>query len=638
MYFDSINEKIIMRKGFIDVKSEDIFPIIKKYLYTDTDIFLRELISNAIDATAKLSKLVSLRKAELELGDLTIKVEHDPKKKIIKVIDRGIGMTTEEVEKYITQIAFSGAQEFVEKYLKNQEKVEDLIGHFGLGFYSAFMAADKVEIYSKSYLPETKGVHWVCEGTTEYTIEEVDLPDRGTTVILHLSEDANEYNDEYNILNILKKYCRFLPYPIQFGTEKKNIGTPEKPEYIDIPRIINNTQPLWKKNINELKDEDYLNFYEELYPYSLEKPLFWIHLNVDYPFTLNGILYFPEIKNTIEPQRNKIQLYCNQVFVTDNLEDIVPDFLMLLHGVIDTPDIPLNVSRSTLQADANVRKIKNHITKRVADTLEEMFLKDRKDFENKWPALRDFVRFGIMTHQDFKQKAINFALFEDINHNFYTLNELKEKIKDTQTDKNKKIVVPYATDIDSQHSFIKPAIDKGYTVILLNSILDSHFVDFLDREYEDLSFKRIDSDTLDSLIEKDKKSDVAKISEQQEQELQKLFESLLPKDLKNANISISIRNMPDESLPVVMVQPEILRRFREMAALGGMEYLEGLKKEYTMIINSAHPLIEEILNYNDNNEKNKKVEQLIDLALISQNLLDGEKLTDFIKRSIEIMK
>lgn len=625
-----------MKKGFIDVKSDNIFPIIKKFLYSDTDIFLRELVSNAVDATSKLTKLVSLRKVELELGDLTIKVAHDANDNIIKIIDRGIGMTAEEVEKYIAQIAFSGAQDFVELYMKNQESKDNFIGHFGLGFYSAFMVADKVEIFSKSYLPESTGVHWVCEGSTEYTLEDIDLPDRGTTVVLHLSDDALEYNDEYRILNILKKYCRFLPYPIEFGTEKKNIGSKEKPEFIDVPRIINNTEPLWKKNINELKDEDYINFYKELYPYSLDKPLFWIHLNVDYPFTLNGILYFPEIRNSFEPQKDRIQLYCNQVFVTDNLEEIVPDFLMLLQGVIDTPDIPLNVSRSALQTDANVRKIKNHITKRVADTLEEMFKNNRADFENKWHALRDFVRFGILTHQEFSQKAINFALFEDVNHKYYTLDELKHNIKALQTNKNNQIVILYTTDPTSQHSYIKPAIDKGYTVVLMDSILDSHFIDYLDNQYDDITCKRIDSDTLDNLIDKES-NDTNNVDKQKEDELKNLFNSSLPNDLNNVNIEVSIRNMPDEDLPVVMVQPEIIRRFREMAALGGMEYAQGMKQEYTMIINSAHPVINELVNENNADIKTKKTKHLINLALISQNLLDGEKLTDFIKQSIDIL-
>lgn len=625
-----------MKKGFIDVKSDNIFPIIKKFLYSDTDIFLRELVSNAVDATSKLTKLVSLRKVELELGDLTIKVAHDANDNIIKIIDRGIGMTAEEVEKYIAQIAFSGAQDFVELYMKNQESKDNFIGHFGLGFYSAFMVADKVEIFSKSYLPESTGVHWVCEGSTEYTLEDIDLPDRGTTVVLHLSDDALEYNDEYRILNILKKYCRFLPYPIEFGTEKKNIGSKEKPEFIDVPRIINNTEPLWKKNINELKDEDYINFYKELYPYSLDKPLFWIHLNVDYPFTLNGILYFPEIRNSFEPQKDRIQLYCNQVFVTDNLEEIVPDFLMLLQGVIDTPDIPLNVSRSALQTDANVRKIKNHITKRVADTLEEMFKNNRADFENKWHALRDFVRFGILTHQEFSQKAINFALFEDVNHKYYTLDELKHNIKALQTNKNNQIVILYTTDPTSQHSYIKPAIDKGYTVVLMDSILDSHFIDYLDNQYDDITCKRIDSDTLDNLIDKES-NDTNNVDKQKEDELKNLFNSSLPNDLNNVNIEVSIRNMPDEDLPVVMVQPEIIRRFREMAALGGMEYAQGMKQEYTMIINSAHPVINELVNENNADIKTKKTKYLINLALISQNLLDGEKLTDFIKQSIDIL-
>lgn len=625
-----------MKKGFIDVKSDNIFPVIKKFLYSDTDIFLRELVSNAVDATSKLTKLVSLRKVELELGDLTIKVAHDANDKIIKIIDRGIGMTAEEVEKYIAQIAFSGAQDFVELYMKNQESKDNFIGHFGLGFYSAFMVADKVEIFSKSYLPESTGVHWVCEGSTEYTLEDIDLPDRGTTVVLHLSDDALEYNDEYRILNILKKYCRFLPYPIEFGTEKKNIGSKEKPEFIDVPRIINNTEPLWKKNINELKDEDYINFYKELYPYSLDKPLFWIHLNVDYPFTLNGILYFPEIRNSFEPQKDRIQLYCNQVFVTDNLEEIVPDFLMLLQGVIDTPDIPLNVSRSALQTDANVRKIKNHITKRVADTLEEMFKNNRADFENKWHALRDFVRFGILTHQEFSQKAINFALFEDVNHKYYTLDELKHNIKALQTNKNNQIVILYTTDPTSQHSYIKPAIDKGYTVVLMDSILDSHFIDYLDNQYDDITCKRIDSDTLDNLIDKES-NDTNNVDKQKEDELKNLFNSSLPNDLNNVNIEVSIRNMPDEDLPIVMVQPEIIRRFREMAALGGMEYAQGMKQEYTMIINSAHPVINELVNENNADIKTKKTKHLINLALISQNLLDGEKLTDFIKQSIDIL-
>jgi len=624
-----------MKKGFIDVKSDNIFPIIKKFLYSDTDIFLRELVSNAVDATTKLSKLVSLRKIELELGDLTIKVIHDADNKIIKVIDRGVGMTAEEVEKYIAQIAFSGAQDFIQQYLQNQESKDNFIGHFGLGFYSAFMVADKVEIFTKSYLPDASGVHWICEGSTEYTLEDIDLPDRGTTVVLHLSDDALEYNDEYRILNILKKYCRFLPYPIQFGTEKKNIGSKEKPEFIDVPRIINDTEPLWKKNIKDLKDEDYINFYKELYPYSVDKPLFWIHLNVDYPFNLTGILFFPKLKKTLEVQKDKIQLYSNQVFVTDAVENIVPDFLTLLRGVIDSPDIPLNVSRSYLQADASVKKISGHITKKVADKLEELFKSDRKDFEAKWDDLKVFVQYGMLSEEKFYERAVKFNLLKNTAGTCYTFDELTEKIKPTQTDKNNKQVYLYTNNPTDQHVFVEKALEKGYEVLVMDSPIDAHFIDFIERKNTDATFVRVDADTIDKLINKEDALP-SKLSEAEQNELKPMIEGVLPAN----KFTVVFESLSETDQPMQITNPEFMRRMKEMQAMGGgamAGFYGNMPEIYNLVVNSNHPLINKAVQEKDEAKKKEMLKQSSDLALLSQNLLKGEELTKFIKRSYELI-
>lgn len=633
-----------MKKGFIDVSTENIFPIIKKFLYSDTEIFLRELISNSVDATTKLKKLVSMGKADVEFGDLTITVEHDKEKKELRIIDRGIGMTAEEVEKYITQIAFSGATDFIQKFSQNAESEQNhMIGHFGLGFYSAFMVSDKVEIFTRSYQNNTPAVHWTCEGNPEFTLEECEYADRGTTVVLHLSEDAEDFNDEHRILSILKKHCLFLPFPIRFGDEttyepvnpddKENKETKE----IKVPRIINNPDPLWKKNPADLKDEDYENFYRELYPYSFDKPSFWIHINVDYPFNLSGILYFPELKKNIEANRNKIHLYCNQVFVTDNVEDIVPDFLTYLHGVIDSPDIPLNVSRSYLQSDSNVKKIRNHITKRVADKLEELYKNNREDFEAKWPGLRDFIRFGIISNDTFRDKAKVFALVADTTGKYFTVAEYKEKVKENQTDKNKKIIFLYASEANAQQSYIAAAEQKGYSVLLMDSILDNHYIDFVDRDDNDVDFRRVDSDTIDRLIAKEDVNVIAKLSDDEKTNVKTWFEQNIS-ELKDARLTVEMKDLQESEMPVVMIQPEMMRRFRDMAGVGGMDFAKGMPGEYVLVVNANHPVVTNMVDSSDEEKRTRTIEHLIDLGLLSQGLLSGEKMTRFINRTIDIIK
>lgn len=633
-----------MKKGFIDVSTENIFPIIKKFLYSDTEIFLRELISNSVDATTKLKKLVSMGKADVEFGDLTINVEHDKDKKEIRIIDRGLGMTAEEVEKYITQIAFSGATDFIQKFSQNGENdPNQMIGHFGLGFYSAFMVADKVEIFTRSYQPDAPAVHWTCEGNPEFTLEECEYADRGTTVILHLSQDAEDFNDEHRILNILKKHCLFLPFPIRFGEESRwepvNPGDPENKETKEIktPRFINNPDPLWKKNPADLKDEDYENFYRELYPYSFDKPSFWIHINVDYPFNLSGILYFPELKKNIEANRNKIHLYCNQVFVTDNVEDIVPDFLTYLHGVIDSPDIPLNVSRSYLQSDSNVKKIRNHITKRVADKLEELFKNNRSDFESKWSGLRDFVRFGIISNDTFRDKARNYALMGDISGTMYTVSEYKDKVKENQSNKDKKVIFLYATDAVSQQPYIAVAEQKGYSVLLMDSILDNHYIDFVDRDDDEIDFRRVDSDTIDKLIDKEDTGIASKLNEDEKTKIKTLFEGNIS-EVRDAHVKVEIKDLPESESPVIMIQPEMMRRFRDMAGVGGMDFAKGMPGEYVLVINSNHAVITGLIDNSDDAKNKQTIEHLIDLGLLSQGLLTGEKMTKFINRTIDIIK
>jgi len=631
-----------MKKGTINVQTENIFPIIKKFLYSEHEIFLRELISNAVDATTKLVKLVSLGKADIELGDLTIRIELDTKKKIIKVIDRGIGMTEDEVEKYINEIAFSGVEDFVKKYLQTSDKKDSgIIGHFGLGFYSSFMVAKRVELITKSYLPNAPAVKWSCDGTPEFTIEPIDKKDRGTEVILYLDDDS-EFNDETRILNILNKYARFLPYPIQFGHEKvteqvEGVTDKEgKATYrtVEKPRIINKVEPLWKKPPRELKDEDYEKFYYELYPYSADKPVFYIHLFVDYPFTLTGILYFPKLKKSFEINKNKIQLYYNQVFVTDNVEGIVPDFLMLLHGVIDSPDIPLNVSRSYLQSDANVRKISNHITKKVADRLEELFQEKRDDFEKKWDDIEIFIRYGMMSHENFYDRAKHFALYKDVPGKYYTWDEFRKKIEDKHKNKQKQLVVLYTTNPEEQHLYVEQATQRGYDVLVMNSVVDVHFLDFLERKLENVVFKRVDADIVDRLIEKEDEKITDKLSDEEKKQVEQWFTSAITEK----NITVRVESLKETEEAIKLVQPEFMRRLHDMSQVAGGLFEPGMARTYTLIINANHPVITDLVDTVDEEKRTKRIEHLIDLAMLEQGLLKGEKMAKFIRRNFEILQ
>lgn len=599
--------------GKISVSTENIFPIIKKFLYSDHEIFLRELIANATDATQKLKTLNSLGEFKGELGDLTIEVVLDADKKTLTIRDKGIGMTAEEIQKYINQIAFSGAEEFVQKYKDKTEA--GIIGHFGLGFYSAFMVAKKVEIITKSYQDAPASL-WECDGSPEYTIRETDKEDRGTDIILHLAEDSLEFAEENRIQSILTKYCKFLPVEIKFKEE-----------------IINNTKPAWTKKPADLSPEDYTNFYRELYPFA-EEPLFNIHLNVDFPFNLTGILYFPKIRSNIEMQRNKIQLYCNQVFVTDSVEGIVPDFLTLLHGVLDSPDIPLNVSRSYLQSDGNVKKISSHITKKVADKLEEMFKSNREDFEKKWDDIRIFIQYGILTDEKFFERAQKFVLLKNTDGKYFTLDEYKEKVSATQTDKNEKTIYLYAGNVAEQHAFIEAAKERGYDILEMNSPLEGHFIQHLEMKLEKVSFVRIDSDTLDNLIQKDDKAP-SKLNEEEQKTVTSVFETTVDK----ANFSIKVEPLSETELPVIITRPEFFRRMKEMQAVGGggMGMMGNFPEMMNLVVNGNHPLVGKILSENDDSKRQNTAKQLVDLALLSQGMLKGEELTKFIKRSVEFV-
>jgi molecular chaperone HtpG len=622
-----------MQTGNINVKTENIFPVIKKFLYSDHDIFLRELISNAVDATQKLKVLVRQGKAKSELGDITIDVKVDKENKTLHVIDHGIGMTAEEVDKYINQIAFSSAEEFLEKYKGTD--AANIIGHFGLGFYSAFMVASNVEIITKSYQEGAQAVKWSCDGSTEYQMTEVEKKDRGTEIILHIAEDAEEFLDEYKIVGLLKKYCRFLPVPIRCGMEK----TWEKPEgeekekEVEKPRIINNTNPLWKQSPSELTDEDYLKFYRELYPATFEEPLFHIHLNVDYPFNLTGILYFPKVKSHLELQKNKVQLYCNQVFITDQLEGIIPEFMMLLHGVIDSPDIPLNVSRSYLQSDANVKKISTHITKKVADKLEEMFKNNREDFEKKWDDIKVFIQYGCITDEKFYERASKFMLLKNTEGKYFTLDEYKAHIETLQKDKNDVLVYLYAANTDEQHLYIQAAKEKGYDVLLMDGILDTHFVNMLEPKMEKCRFARVDSDIIDKLIEKEE-TQISKLSDKERDSLKEIFEKNVPAKEK---YTVLVESLSESDLPVMITQNEFMRRFKDMEKLSGQQGYYGNFENYNLVVNGNHPLASRILNEEDAEKKDALTQQLIDLALLSQNILTGEKLSQFVKRSIDLL-
>lgn len=623
-------------KGNINVQTENIFPVIKKFLYSDQEIFLREIVSNAIDATQKLKTLSSMGKVDGELGDLTVDVVVD--KKTLTIKDRGIGMTADEVEKYITQIAFSGAEEFLEKY---KDKGENLIGHFGLGFYSAFMVSDKVEIITKSYT-DAPAVHWVCDGSPEYTMEENKRTERGTDIILHISDDSKEFLDEHRIVDLLKKYCRFMPVAIRCGeesdwvdseTEKDKDGNPKRVE-VKKPRIINNTEPAWTKRPTNLTDEDYKKFYHELYPMNFEDPLFQIHLNVDYPFNLTGILYFPKVRKTIDPNRNKIQLYCNQVFVTDSVEGVVPDYLMLLHGVLDSPDIPLNVSRSYLQSDQQVKKISQHISKKVADKLEQMFKDDRKDFENKWDDIQIFIQYGMLTDEKFCERAMKFALLKNTEGQFFSLKDYREKIAPLQTDKDKNVIYLYATDATEQHAYIAKAKEKGYDVLVMDSPLNSHFLNLLEQKGDKSRFVRVDADVVEKLIAHED-SIPSKMSKEEQDKLKPIIEG----ELDTKKFTVMMESLESSDQPMTITQNEFMRRYKEMSETsGGMNFYGDMPESYNLVVNTNHPLIEQILNDTDEAHQKQLVHQLTDLALLSNGLLKGEALTNFIQRSVDIIK
>ncbi|NPD44827.1 MULTISPECIES: molecular chaperone HtpG [unclassified Lentimicrobium] len=635
-----------MQEGKINVQTENIFPIIKKFLYSDHEIFLRELVSNAVDATQKLKTLASMGKVKDELGDLTIQVIADKEAKTLTIRDRGIGMTAEEIDKYINQIAFSGAEEFVNKF-KNKSEAEQnaIIGHFGLGFYSSFMVSDKVEIFSKTYKKggSTKAVRWECDGSPNYTIEETDKTERGTDIVLHISDEEKEFLEESKILELLNKYSKFLPVPIQFGKEKKQEkveGEKDKDgndvyKEVETDRIINNSDPIWKKAPAELKDEEYKNFYHELYPMNFEEPLFHIHLNVDYPFNLTGVLYFPKLKKNLEVQKDKIQLYSNQVFVTDSVEGIVPEFLTLLHGVIDSPDIPLNVSRSYLQSDRNVKKISNHITKKVADKLEEIFKNNREELEAKWDDIKVFIEYGMISDEKFSEKAMKFALLKNTDGKHYTFEEYNTQVKETQKDKDNKVVYLYSTDKDEQYSYIQAAKDRGYDVLEMDGVLDNHFINTLEQKLTDVQFKRVDADTIEKLIDKDEKLP-SKLDEKQQEVLKPVIE----KNIDKAKFTVVFESLSETESPIIITQSEFMRRMKDMEKLGGggMMGLGGFPETYNLVVNSNHPLVTEVLEEKEEEVQQAKVKQMYDLALLSQSLLKGKELADFIKRSFSLIK
>ena len=682
-----------MQKGKIGVTTENIFPIIKKFLYSDHEIFLRELVSNAVDATQKLKTLANMGEFKGELGDLTIRIKLDAKRKTLTITDQGIGMTGEEVDKYINQIAFSSAEDFLEKY-KNQ--ANNIIGHFGLGFYSSFMVSEKVEVITRSYLDGEKAVRWVCDGTPDYTLEETEKAERGTDIILHIEKESEEFLEENRIKDILRKYCKFLPVPIGFG--KKTEWKDGKSVELDEDNIINNTSPLWTKKPADVKEEDYKAFYKELYPL-VEEPLFNIHLNVDYPFNLTGILYFPKIKSNFDIQKNKIQLYCNQVFVTDSVEGIVPEFLTLLHGVLDSPDIPLNVSRSYLQSDSNVKKISSHITKKVADRLQDIFKNDREQFEKKWDDLKLFIEYGMISEEKFYDPASKFALLKNTEGKYFTFEEYEKLIKENQKDKNKTLIYLYTTDTESQFSFIESARNKGYDVLIMDGHLDMHFINQLESKFKDSHFVRVDSDVIDKIIQKDEARE-SRLTTEQQDELKPVFQHHFP-DTK-ANYAVVFESLADNDQPVMITQMEFMRRMKDMSALGGpMNFYGELPNQYNVVINVNHPLVtrihedkekrcrkdldkfseklkplqdtkeelekankdkkeeeiaqadkdriaeldNKIKEFKDKREEvlkkfgkdHKIVRQLVDIAQLSNNMLKGEDLNRFVKRSIELL-
>ncbi len=629
-----------MATGNINVTAENIFPIIKKFLYSDHEIFLRELISNATDATLKLKHLSTLGEVKGDIGEPMLEIKVDKDKKEIRIIDQGIGMTGEEVEKYINQVAFSGAEEFVEKY---KDKVEDsgIIGHFGLGFYSSFMVAERVEIFSKSFQEGSKAVRWECDGSPQYTLEETDRTERGTEIVLHIDDDSLEFLEESRINELLNKYNKFMPIPIKFGTKEETLSLPEgaeegaEAEKITVDNIVNNPTPAWTKKPTELNDEDYTKFYRELYPMQFEDPLFHIHLNVDHPFNLTGILYFPKMSKNVDPMKDKIQLYQNQVFVTDNVEGIVPDFLQMLRGVIDSPDIPLNVSRSYLQADGAVKKISGYITRKVADKLISLFKNDRAAFEEKWDDIKVIIEYGMLSEEKFFEKSDKFALFPTVDKAYYTFSELEEKIKAAQTDKDGKTIILYASDVNAQHSYIDAAKEKGYEVLLLDSPIVSHLIQKLEGSKENIQFVRVDSDHVDNLIKKDEDK-ISKLSDEEKETLKPIIEEAIPKE----TYTVQLEAMDSNANPFMITQPEFMRRMKEMQATGGggMMGMGNFPEMYNLVVNTNNELVSEILNTKTKKKQERLIQQAFDLAKLSQGLLKGQELTEFIKRSFQMVK
>ena len=626
-----------MTSGKINVSVENIFPLIKKFLYSDHEIFLRELISNGTDATLKLKHLTSIGEAKTEYGNPIIEIKIDKEGKKLHIIDQGIGMTSDEVEKYINQLAFSGAEEFLNKY-EDSAKDSGIIGHFGLGFYSAFMVASKVEIFTKSFKDEP-AAHWTCDGSPEFSLEPHTKTDRGTEIVLHIAEDSLEFLEEYKIRELLTKYNKFMPIPIKFGTKKEALPKPEdagddyKAEYIDVDNFINNPNPAWTKQPSELSDEDYKSFYRELYPSQFEEPLFHIHLNVDFPFNLTGILYFPKLGSDLQIQKDKIQLYQNQVFVTDNVEGIVPEFLLMLKGVVDSPDIPLNVSRSGLQADSNVKKISNYITRKVADKLKSLFNENREDFEAKWSDIKIVLEYGMLSEPKFYEKSGDFVLYPTTENKYYTLAELKEATKDLQTDKDGKLVVLYSSNKETQHSYIDIATSKGYQVLLLDSPIVSHLIQKLEADNENLTFARVDADHIDKLINKEE-TQISKLSDTEKETLKTSLEAVVPKAY-----SVQLESLDSDATPFIITQPEFMRRMKEMSQSGGggMFGMSNMPEMYNLVVNANSELANSILQANEENQK-ELVKNALDLAKLSQGLLKGEDLTAFVKRSFETLK
>jgi len=626
-------------KGTISIHSENIFPIIKKFLYSDHEIFLRELVSNAVDATLKLKRISALGEIADDIGDnLSIEVEFNKKKKTITVKDNGIGMTADEIKKYINQIAFSGAEDFLEKY-KDKGEEQQIIGFFGLGFYSAFMVAKEVEIITKSYQEGAEAVRWKCDGSTGFEISPSKKKDRGTEIILHIADDSEEFLDEFRLKGILDKHCKFLPVEIKFGTKDEQVPDgkdkegKEKTKTVKVDNIINNTHPLWMKTPSDLKDEDYLAFYKDLYPFT-EDPLFWIHLNVDYPFNLTGVLYFPRIKKDIEIQKSKIQLFSRQVFITDEVKDIVPEFLQLLHGVIDSPDIPLNVSRSFLQSDSNVKKINGYITKKVADKLAELFKNDRKAFEEKWDDIGLFVKYGMISEDKFYDKAKDFVLLKNLEGKYFTIDEYKKHIKANQTDKDKNLVYIYTSDPAKQDTFIKSAKNKSYDVLVFDSIIDSHFINQFEQKLDKVQIKRVDAETADKLVDKD---DVVAsvLSEADEKSVKEVFE----KAITDQGMTFSVASQSTDEMPVVITMSEFMRRMKDMSATGGGGFpmMGSMPDQYNVTINANHPITQKILDAKTSKKKEGLARQAFDLALLSQDMLSGNKLSEFIERSVKII-